>query len=356
MTLVHFERRRETLRAKLAERGLDALIVSHAANRWYLSGFELHDPQCNESAGWLLVTASGRDRLLTDPRYLDAARRVWPEADVFIYSSHKLATIREFLGGLNLGRIGFEPRSLHVETYLELKETLPLEPAHGLVEELRQIKDAEEIAVMARACALNHDLMRAVPDMMEEGLTEADLAWRIERFFREHGASELAFSSIVGVNGNAALPHAIPGETRLTENCLVLVDVGARLDGYNSDQTRTFWFGPSPSDRFRRTLDMVQEAQAEAMRLVAPGRSMAEAYVAARASFERHGVAAAFTHALGHGIGLETHEPPSLGTQTKGEFRPGMIITVEPGLYYADWGGVRWEYMVLVTEDGCRIL
>lgn len=354
---ISFENRREKLRAKMADKGLAALIVSHPSNRYYLSGFEPHDAQCDESSGWLLVTNSGRDVIMTDPRYLDSTRRFWPEADIFIYSGKRDEKVAEFIAGLNLsGSIGFEEKYATVETHKNLSSHLAsrlhLVPAQGMVEELRVRKDAAELELLRQSCALNHAVMQATPGLMREGMTERELAWEIEKLFRQGGASKLAFSPIVAVNRNAALPHAVPGETRLTENCMVLVDVGGRLNEYNSDQTRTFWFGPTPSDRFKTALARVQEAQAAALAVIRPGLPAKDAYLAARAVFETHGVAEFFTHSLGHGVGLQTHEAPGLGPVSPAVLEPGMVITVEPGLYWADWGGIRWEYMAVVTEDG----
>ncbi len=348
--------RRERLRKKMHDKGLAALLVSHAANRFYLSGFELHDPQCNESAGFLLITASGRDHLLTDPRYLDAARRLWPERDIFIYSGKKLDVIRTFLAASADGAIGIEAQSMCVEIYQKLSDGLQLEPVKGLVEKLRLIKDAQEMDALARSCKVNHQVMERCPQLLTPGRTEAQVAWEIEKSFRGLGASGMSFDSIVAVGPNAALPHAIPGQEIIPEQGLVLVDTGGRVEQYCSDQTRTFWTGDEPSDRFRRTVEQVQEAQQAAIDSIRPGVKIADAYAAARKVFERYGVAEQFTHALGHGIGLETHESPSLSPTAEGEFKAGMVVTVEPGLYDAAWGGVRWEYMAVVEEDGCRVL
>lgn len=350
-----FARRRQALKERLRQERLSGLLVSHAANRWYLSGFELMDSQCNESAGWLLITADGEDHLLTDPRFEEAARRVWPE-NIVIYTARKMDRIGVFLESLSLQRLGFEPKSLCVRDYERLRENAALTPTENLVEELRIIKDPGEIALMEASCALNHKVMEALPGRLVPGMTEAEASWEVERLFREGGASALAFPNIVGVGVNAALPHAEPGPARLPEEGLVLVDCGGRLRNYCSDQTRTYWLGGKPSDRFRSTMDLVREAQDRAIAFIRPGVSMAEIYGVARACFEKQGVADRFTHGLGHGIGLETHEPPSLSSLSQDVCRPGMVITVEPGLYWADWGGVRWEYMVLVTENGCRIL
>lgn len=348
--------RREKLRARLRESGRTALLVSHAANRYYLSGFELHDSQCNESSGMLLISTTGRDKLLTDPRFLDAARRLWPEEDIFIYSGQKNAQVREYLAKIHPGPLAFESRAMSVDTCEQLRETLTLNASHGLVEGLRRIKEPEEIARLDRSCALNEKVMLAAPDILLPGRSEGEAAWRLEQLFRDLGASELAFSPIVAVNSNAALPHAEPGRDQITEECMVLVDMGARLGDYNSDQTRTFWVGNRPPDHFRKALELTQMAQAKAIAAIRPGLPISETYRTARGYFEEFGVEKAFTHALGHGIGLETHEAPSLSPIAEGVLEPGMVITVEPGLYYPEWGGIRWEHMVVVTEEGCRIL
>lgn len=351
-----FENRRERLRALMREKGLDALLVSHAANRFYLSGFELHDVQLNESSGRLIVTSSGRDWLCTDSRYLDAARRLWDPERVFIYQGDPAARIRDLIKHEISGCVGFEPAAITVEFFETFSDGLRLEAAGHLVERLRAIKEPEEIQAIEKAVALNHRLMEHVPSLLVPGRTEYEIAWDIERFFRDNGASELAFPSIVAAGPNAALPHYEPGGVGLKGDCPVLVDVGCRCDRYCSDQTRTFWFGSSPSDTFQLTLERVQEAQRLALESLRPGLPVAEAYAVARGYFEKLGVADFFTHGLGHGVGLETHEAPSLNPRSEAVLEPGMVVTVEPGLYYPEWGGVRWEYMALITPDGSRVL
>lgn len=348
--------RRDRLRERLDMLGVDALLVTHAANRYYLSGFELHDPQCNESAGCLCVTRSGRDHLFTDARYRDAALRLWPAQDLTIYGSGRYAVMAGVITGMGVRRLGFEAASLSFDTHARLAEYIALTPTTQAVEPLRLIKDADEIARMRRSAAVNHAVMARLPDILVPGRTEAEAAWEIEKAFREEGASELAFASIVAVNGNAALPHAIPGETVITDNCMVLVDVGGRRDAYCSDQTRTVWVGDNPPERFVTMLDRVKRAQAAALAGLRPGLSFAAAHILARDVFSREGVADYFTHSLGHGVGLETHEAPSINPAAVGEFAPGMVVTVEPGLYYSGWGGARWEHMALITEDGCETL
>jgi Xaa-Pro aminopeptidase len=356
--------RREALRRDMRRRGLDALLISRDANRFYLSGFELHDAQCNESSGRLVLTGDGRDWLATDSRYAEAAARLWDTERIFIYKDdvRDIASLLRRCGS----RIGIEVRgvSLAFARALGGAGGLFLQAADGLVEQLRSIKGPEEIAALSASFALNHKMLGWLERMLSEarlapGLREADLAWSIERFFRENGASELAFPVIAAAGRNAALPHAIPGDDRLEEGTVLLIDVGCRVDDYCSDQTRTFWMGEKSGpaySRFARVYDLVHEARQEALAVMRPGVTGREAYAAARAVLEKAGEAHAFTHGLGHGVGLETHEAPSLNFRDERPLEAGMVVTVEPGLYYPDWGGVRLEYTVLVEEGGVRIL
>ncbi len=355
-----YARRREDLRAAMHKEGLDALLVSAAAGRYYFSGFELHDPQFNESAGHLLVTAQGDDWLCTDSRYLDAARRLWPEERIFIYRGSAFKEFGAFFSDRVRGVLGFEAQTLSLASWEVLSHHLrgvTFKPADALARNLRQRKDADEILRMRRSCALNERLMQWLPSQIVEGETETAISWKIERYFRENGASELAFANIVAYGHNAALPHAIPSaDVFVRAGAPLLVDVGCRLDGYCSDQTRTFWIGEKPSDVFTHALELVQEAQRRAIAVIRPGVRACDVFAEAYNFFVKHGVEKAFTHGLGHGVGLETHEAPSLNSRNEQLLEPGMVVTVEPGLYYPEWGGIRWEHMVLVTEDGADIL
>ena len=353
-----YAKRREALRKKLHEQNLAAMLVSYPPNRFYLSGFELHDVQQNESAGHLLVMADGHDVICTDPRYLETARRIWNADGIFIYGGSGSATrdLNGFLRSQVRGTLGFEAGAVSLKFYNAIAEGLDMRQADGLVETMREIKDAQEIACLEESMALNHKLMEWIPSMLLPGRTEADIAWDIEKFFRENGASENAFRPIVAVGPNAALPHAEPGQTLITDNCPVLIDCGARYMTYNSDQTRTFWVGDAPADEFRRAMDLVRGAQSAAIALIRPGVKCCDVYRAAYDHFDKAGQAEYFTHGLGHGVGLETHEAPSFRRKGETVLQPGMVITVEPGLYYPQWGGVRWENVVLVTEDGVRVL
>ncbi len=339
----------------MQEQGIDFFLVQSPANRFYLSGFELFDPQCNESSGCLLVTES-KTILMTDPRYLEAGKENFPVEDIFIYSRDKFEKINEFLKKIGVKNLGFEPQWMSYEFFESLKKEFELSPVRGLVEEIRMIKDQDEIRIMKKSCNLNHKVFKLIEGVVEPGLTETEIAWAAEKMFRESGASGLSFSTIVAGGPRSALPHAIPRNMPVRNNSPLLIDMGCRLNDYCSDQTRTFWIGDNPTDKFRAAKELVLEAQELAIKKIEPGMPINEAYGLVRSFFEEKGVFEHFTHALGHGIGLETHEPPSLGPASKGEFMSGMIVSIEPGLYYPEWGGVRWEYMVLINDNGAEIL
>ncbi len=360
MNKATFTQRREKLRKLMFENNIDALLVSCPTNRYYLSGFELRNGQCNETSGFIIVTKDGKDLLCTDPRFDLAATEVWDSENVHIYSGSLSDFYNNLLKSLPYTNYGFDEEQLNYNFVQKAFEGINHIPAHGLVEQLRVIKDEEEVKLMRATMALNQNLMRHLPSYFEDNIhkaiTENDVAWYIEQYFRSHGASENAFDPIVALNQHAALPHCIPSETVLTENSLILIDVGARLNDYNSDQTRTFWIGDKPSDRFKTVLEQVQGAQQAALDIIKPGITGKQAYEASYNFFKKYGVEKAFTHNLGHGIGLETHEAPRLSPLSDTVLEKNMLVTVEPGLYYKEWGGIRWEYTVLITDDGCEIL
>jgi Xaa-Pro aminopeptidase len=350
------EERRQRLAATVRDRGLDAYLVLFPGNRFYLSGFELHDPQMNESAGCLVIGADEECWLCTDPRYAETARSLWPEDRIHVYTGGRNKALATFLSKTGVHVLGFEPAAVSYELYAALRDRMHLVPEGGLVEEQRAIKDEDEIERLRRSCSLNHDVLDGVRDVLRPGVREDQVAWAVEKGFRERGASELAFPTIVAFGPNAARPHHEPGKTELAEKTPVLVDTGCRLEQYCSDQSRTFWGSGSPPDYFRRTLELVQEAQKRAIQAVRPGLACRELYRIVREYFAENGVQDRFTHALGHGIGLDTHEAPSLGPRSEGELRAGMVVTIEPGLYYPEWGGVRWEHMIVVRENGAEVL
>ncbi len=351
-----FLKRRDKVREKVRQQDLDGYLVLHPSNRYYLSGFELHDPQCNESAGCVLIGRDGEDYLCTDPRYQQEGQQLWDEEYLFVYKENRVAQLADFFSKKGYSTLGFETRIMSHEMYAHLDENLDLRPYKGLVEDLRVLKDEFEIECLQRSCSLNHEVFSFCTERFHPDLTENDLAWGIEKYFRENGASELAFTPIVAFGSHAALPHYLPGETILGTETPVLIDIGGRFLDYCSDQTRTFWFGDDLPDYFSRTRDMVQEAQQLAIKKIRPGIKINEVFNQTKEFFRGYSVDDHFIHSLGHGIGLETHEYPGLGPRNQDIFQEGMVVTIEPGLYFPEWGGVRWEFMVVIRDDGVQIL
>lgn len=357
-----FARRRNRLREKIIGKGLDALVVSSAPNRFYLSGFERHDSQPGESSGILVICADGEDWLLTDSRYALAAEKAWPAERIRIYKRQE-KSLAQLLGACaNLAGMEFNNLSWdYVSTMKrQLGSRVFLRAADGFVESLREIKDLSEIQALRQSFRLNHQMLDWLEQKflkeLPQSMREKDLAWEIERFFRERGAQELAFSTIVATGRKSAEPHAIPSEDKIKNDAPLLVDAGCRVNNYCSDQTRTWWPGANPPPEFSTCMDLVRAAQQAAMDIMRPGVECRSVYDAARKVFEKAGVADHFTHGLGHGVGLETHEAPRLSPTSTDILAEGMTVTVEPGLYYPEWGGIRWEYTVLVTDKGIEIL
>ena len=336
-----FAARRKRLASLLAAHGLDAVLISQAPNRFYLSGFELHDGQPNESSGYLLIRADGDDWLATDPRFEETAAALWPRERILIYKGGSTPADLATLMRKNCALAGVETKGLSHAFYRSLvrhcRNAPALVPADGLVESLRVIKEPGEIDALRKSFQLNHKMLQWLESDLAASrwlrISEKELAWEIEKFFRENDAQELAFATIAATGKNAATPHAVPGPALLQPENLLLIDAGCRVDNYCSDQTRVFWIGSNPDLRFQKVRQLVQDAQTAAMNIMRPGVKCADVYRAARDVFVQASAADAFTHGLGHGVGLETHEAPSLSPRSKGILEKNMVVTVEPGLY-----------------------
>lgn len=323
----------------------EPLLVTDGVNVRYLTGFE-------SSNCALLVEPGGATTLYTDFRYADAAGAV---ADVeFVQTRRDVASaLAELLAGR---RVGFEAARIsfaHWETIAA--GGAELVPTRGVVEALRVVKDPGELDALRRAAAISDTVYAALANERLAGRTEAELAWWIERTFREHGADALAFGSIVAAGLNGARPHAHPGDSVIEEGTLVTVDMGCVVDGYCSDCTRTFATGPLPS-QLAEIYGLVAQAQLDGLTAVRSGASGRDVDAASRPVIAEAGYAEAYGHGLGHGIGLEVHEAPTLRPESADVLAVGNVVTVEPGVYLPGVGGCRIEDLVVVTEDGCEIL
>jgi Xaa-Pro aminopeptidase len=348
-----------TVRELFPTQAIDALLVSGPENRRYLSGFTALDPDW----GVLLITAQAAV-LLTDFRYQIWAQQEVKDFEVLIYQVDLGETLAGLLQDLRVRQLGFEAAHLTYWQYQRLTKkvadaglTVTWRPLENLVEGLRQRKTAVELAIMRRALTLTETVMRQVAAELTPGLTERQVAWEIEKRLREGGAEGLAFPSIVAAGPNSARPHHQPGDYPLTEGEPIIIDMGARVDGYCADMTRTFILGP-PDEHFRKIYTLVRQAQAKAEAGLKAGMDSLAGDALAREVITTGGYGEAFGHSLGHGVGLAVHESPSLSPSEakRGVLPDNCVVTVEPGIYLTGWGGVRLEDMVLLTATGAEVL
>jgi Xaa-Pro aminopeptidase len=347
------------VRELLPAHEIDALLVSGPENRRYLSEFTANDPDW----GMLLITAQAAV-LLTDFRYQVWAQQEVKDFDVLIYKVDLVETLTDQLKDLKVSRLGFEAVHLTYWQYQHLTKkvadaglTVNWQPTEGLVEGLRQRKTAAELAAMRRALTLTETVMRQVAEKLTLGLTERQVAWEIEKRLRESGAEGLAFPSIVAAGPNSARPHHQPGDYPLKAGEPIIIDMGARVDGYCADMTRTFILG-NADEHFRKIYSLVRQAQAKAEAELKAGMDSLAGDALAREVIAAGGYGEAFGHALGHGVGLAVHESPSLSpSKARRSVLPeGCVVTVEPGIYLTGWGGVRLEDMVRLTPEGAEVL
>ena len=329
---------------RLRERLEEPLLVSDAANVFYLSGLE--------SSNAALLVEPEHVRVFTDFRYAEAARAI--DGVEFVEAKRDLfQTLSEILDGT----IGFEATSLTYERHARLHAGgIDLVPRYGLVEELRAVKDEDELDSIRRAGAIVSIAFERFADQGDiVGHTERELAWRFEQFLHEANADGVSFPVHVASGPNAALPHANPGERRVEEGETVIVDAGCVVDGYCSDCTRTFASGPLPEE-LQRAYDVCLDAQLAGLEAIRPGASGPGVDSAARDRIEAAGFGEAFGHGLGHGVGILVHENPRLAQESRSTLESGNVVTVEPGIYLPGKGGIRIEDLVVVTDDEPEVL
>jgi Xaa-Pro aminopeptidase len=336
------------MRRVLRASGPGALLVSNIENVRYLSGF-------SGSSACAVITPRNAT-LVTDGRYREQAGRESPSWDIVIYEKDLIEAIARLLSGD--GEIGFEVTAsydFHEKLSSALGDKTVLKPAHGLVEELRARKTSAEVGSIRDALSCAWTAFDLVVPLIVPGVSERRVAAELDYRMMLAGADRPAFDTVVASGPNSSMPHAGISDRVIEERDLVVVDFGASKDGYCSDSTRTLVVG-EPDERQREVLEAVTGAQREAIAALEPGMAASEADRVARACLERIGFGANFSHSLGHGVGLEVHELPTLAPRSKDVLRPGMVFTVEPGVYIAGWGGARFEDVVHMTEDGPTVL
>ncbi len=348
--------RLKAVRCELEKRNLSALLVTDLKNVRYLSGF-------TGSSAFVVVTPSS-GFLLTDPRYTAQARAEVKGLKVRIYKSDPYGTLVDLLkqgllkGELEKSVLGFESEHLRHATYTKLRKLLrpvKFRATTGLVQSVRIKKDSTELESIRESAKLLSSGFEVAESLLAPGVVESEAAWKIESFFRSSGASGLAFETIIASGFRGALPHGIASEKKIKKGELVVVDMGVLLNGYNSDCTRTFMVG-KPTRRQKEIYSTVLEAQCKAIELVRPGTKVSDVDVAARKIIKKAGFSKYFTHSTGHGVGLDIHEAPGVAAASKAVLEEGMVITVEPGIYIPELGGVRIEDMVVVGSSGPEVV
>ena len=339
--------RLERLRQCLVEKAYDAILVSQPENRRYLSGF-------TGSAGYLVI-GKQQALLYTDFRYTEQAGLQAPAFEVRQLNGGMGTWLPGVTQELEAKKLAFDANHVTYAVYQALTTAIAgtgvdLVPDSETVEILRAVKEPAEVEAIHRAQDLTGDAYEHVHRLMRPGMTERQVAWELEKYIREHGGEGLAFETIVAAGPNAARPHHHPGDTVIREGEPVVLDFGAKLDGYCADMTRTVCLGKQ-DDQFKRVYDLVLAAQLTAESLIKAGITGEEADGYARKVITDAGHGDHFGHSLGHGIGLYVHEYPRVAQRAQNILQDGMVFSNEPGVYITGWGGVRIEDL-LVLENG----
>lgn len=345
-----FEKRIKAAQKLLEKLTLDALLVDDAVNLFYLTGIQL-------SAGKLVIHRESA-YLLVDGRYIEQCHERAP-CDVILSSERQVVNLLTQKNAPFIRTLGFNSSSTTYEAFIDLKtqcETynIVLTPLSNPLKELRMIKDEDEILELKRACELGSKGYDFVVETLREGITEEEVAKELEIFWLRNGGMGLAFDSIIAFGPNSSMPHYRAGEAVLKKGDMVLIDIGVISNHYHSDMTRVVFCG-EPLEKIHEIYDVVKEAQQLAVEACKPGITLGELDAVARNYIDEKGYASRFTHSLGHGIGLEIHEFPIIrNTPPYAELllKPGMVITIEPGIYLPGLGGIRIEDSILITENG----
>jgi len=342
------------LRQKFPEKGIDAIFISQPENRYYLSGFY-------GSAGFLLITPQ-KAILATDFRYLEQAERQAPDYEIFRISGDISSWFPKLIANLKLKSLGFEASHITFTMHRQLCDILnkehpqiELKPLEGLGESLRAVKEPEEIELITKASKISDGAIKFIDSIIHAGMSEKDVAWAIEKFLREHGSEPIPFDIIVAAGPNSALPHAHPSSRVILDGEPVIIDIGARINGYSSDLSRTICSG-NHSDTFKKVYDTVLTAQLKAISTIKEGMTGSEIDSSARKIIEQAGYGEAFGHGLGHGIGLAPHELPRIAPSSSDQIIDNMIFTIEPGIYLTGWGGVRIEDIAILENGKSRVI
>lgn len=335
----------QKLRQQFQDHGLDAILIASPINRRYISGF-------TGTAGVAII--SENDALfITDFRYTEQAAAQAKGFEIIEHKQGLESEIKKQLNALQVKRVGFEKDHTTYGQYETYKKAFDVEllPVSGLVESLRTIKSPEELAVMKQAAKIADDAFTHIQSYIKPGVKEIEIANELEFFMRRNGATSSSFDTIVASGYRSAMPHGVASEKEIQFGELVTLDYGALYNGYCSDITRTVAVG-EVSDELRKIYDIVLEANIRGVNEIKAGMTGKEADAITRDYIKEMGYGVNFGHSTGHGLGMEVHEAPRLSHLSKETLKPGMVVTVEPGIYVAGLGGCRIEDDIVITEEG----
>jgi Xaa-Pro aminopeptidase len=359
--------RQKIFQQTLGDQPLDGFVVTHPANLRYLCGYTgsnglllvLCNPSRAKAAATGYSKVAGHFTFFTDGRYTEQARAEVAGARVVICKGPLLHDAARLIGQLASATIGFEADNTSVASAEHMRKLahrrIRWKAAAGLIMRQRMIKDPEELQVIAAAVKLGAAVYQEALQSLRPGIRESEVAGKLEYAARQAGADGMSFETIVAAGKRAALPHGRASRQAIPRRGFVVVDSGVILRGYCSDMTRTVHMGRVSGEE-RRWYEAVLEAQLAGIAEVIPGKTAGQVDEAARRALRRAKLDRYFTHSTGHGVGLEIHEPPRLGKAQSERLEPGMVITIEPGVYIPGKGGIRIEDMVVVTDRGCQVL
>lgn len=341
-----FIQRCQRVQTEIAKKNIDGLLITKEKNRYYLSGF-------TGSSGYLLVT-SQQVFLLTDFRYIEQAKKETSGCQIIRHGRKWKENLQELFLNLKIRKLGFERDQMPYAQYELIKKQIPsveLIGTENIVEFFRECKDELEIDLIKKAAEIADHAFHRILKLIKPGIKEIELAAELEYQMRIHGAEGPAFETIIASGARAALPHGIASEKEITTGDLVVFDFGSTYHGYRSDMTRTIMMGEA-KEKEKKIYSLVLEAQLAGLKHVKAGETGHNIDSIARGIISNQGYGEFFGHGLGHGVGLDIHENPRLAEGSILPLKPGMVVTVEPGVYLEGWGGVRIEDMILVTENG----
>jgi Xaa-Pro aminopeptidase len=345
------EQRLERLRQVMQQQAIPAILITNAFNRQYMTGF-------TGSSGYVYVTQD-RAVFLTDFRYMTQASQETVGYEILEHqSSGVAASVKELLRKQGITRLGFEQADVTYGAFLSYQHELAgieLVPTNQIIEKLRMIKDAGELQIMQEAADLADQTFSHILTKLKPGVSELDIALEIEIFIRKNGGTSTSFDTIVASGERSALPHGRASERILKANEFVKMDFGAYYKGYCSDITRTVVIG-KPTDKHKEIYNIVLEAQLHCLEHLQPGMTGSAGDALCRDVIAKYGYGDNFGHGTGHSLGMEIHESPRLSKQDNTILTPGMVVTVEPGIYLPGFGGVRIEDDVVLTDTGIKIL